>query len=390
MRFPGQLMFTLRAGERFRTAPNQMDFVFGAARPAPVLDGGPVDAVIQKWGGGGRALGVYPSRTNLGRMGEQGRNYDDVEERFGLSRTYQLQVADTSRAEAVCGALRDLAIIETAALQTLSLAPMSITAARSAGSRAGVPASEAYRRIRVPEAQAIEPGDEDVLVGIVDTGVALGHPELQRKCLAGYNTVDLGLGQLNSQLTLVGDSWGVGFHPEDQVGHGSMVAGIVGAQGWRTDAGVSSKSLLVPVRVLAAALSSPNGHRVGVGSLANIDAGVKVACDLGADVINMSFGTPESALPANDPRPHSRVIAYALERGCTLIAAAGNKGDQERYFPAALDGVIAVGSVDARMPGPRSARTGSTSRSRLRERPSTASAATATPRTPARLSRPRS
>ena len=325
-----------------------MDFVLGAARPAPVLDGGPVDAVIQKWGGGGRALGVYASKSNLGRVGEQGRRFDETEEKFGLSRTYQLQLADPSRVEAVCDALRDLAIIESAALQTLSLAPMSILPAGGQRSRGGEPASDAYRRIRVPEAQAIEPGDEDVLVGIVDTGVALGHPELQRKCLAGYNTVDLGLGQLNSQLTLVGDSWGVGFHPEDQVGHGSMVAGIVGAQGWHTDRGVSAKSLLVPVRVLAAALASPNGHRVGVGSLANIDAGVKVACDLGADVINMSFGTPESAIPPNDPKPHSRVIAYALERGCTLVAAAGNQGNDERYYPAALEGVIAVGSVDVR------------------------------------------
>src|SRR5262249_44652075 len=135
--------------------------------------------------------------------------------------------------------------------------------------------SEPYRRIHVPEAQELEQGDEDVFIGVVDTGVALGHPELQRKCLAGYNTVDLGLGQLNSQLTLVGDSWGVGFHPEDQVGHGSMVAGILCAQGWRLPRGVCPKSLAVPVRVLAAARSSPNSHRVGVGSLSNIDAGIK-------------------------------------------------------------------------------------------------------------------
>src|SRR5262249_10211140 len=151
----------------------------------------------------------------------------------------------------------------------------------------------------------------------------------QRKCLAGYNTVDLGLGQLNSTLTLVGDSWGVGFHPQDQVGHGSMVAGIVGAQGWHVPKGAAAKGLLLPVRGLAAAQSSAEGPRVGVGSLADIDAGLKVAVDLGADVINMSFGTPASAVPAGDSLPHSRVIAYALHYGCTLVAAAGNKGDDD-------------------------------------------------------------
>ncbi len=346
MVFSGHLMFTLRPGEAFRTAPNQMDFMLGAARPAPRLDGGKIDAVIRKVGGGGRALGVFPSSRGLGRVGEHGLGYDEVEERHGLSRTYQVQVADARGTEHVCDALRQLSMVESAYMQTLSLAPMSMAAAAaSEPDRATI--SEPYARIRVPEAQALEAGDEDVFIGVVDTGVALGHPELQRKCLAGYNTVDLGLGQLNSSLTLVGDSWGVGFHPEDQVGHGSMVAGIVGAQGWRLPRGVGMKSLVVPVRVLAAAQSSPNSHRVGVGALSNIDAGIKVACDLGSDIINMSFGTPESAVPKGDPPPHSRVIAYAIERGCTLVAAAGNKGDRERYYPAALPGVIAVGSVSA-------------------------------------------
>jgi subtilisin family serine protease len=348
MQFAGHIMFTLRTGESFRMAPNQMDYLLGAARPSPRLDGGGrVDAAIQQYGGGGRALGVFPSRFGLGRVGEHGVGYDEDEERHGLSRTYQVQVAEAAGAEAVCDALRQLDIVESASMQTLSLAPLSIAPVKAADARRE-PASDAVSRMRIPEAQAIEPGDEDVLVGVVDTGVALGHPELQRKCLAGYNTVDLGLGQLNAQLTLVGDSWGVGFHPEDQVGHGSMVAGIIGAHGWHTDLGVAMKCLMVPVRVLAAAQSSPNGHRVGVGSLCNIDAGLKVCCDLGADVINMSFGTPESAVPKSDPRPHERVIQYALERGCTLVAAAGNKGDRERYYPAALPGVIAVGSVDAR------------------------------------------
>jgi subtilisin family serine protease len=111
---------------------------------------------------------------------------------------------------------------------------------------------------------------------------------------------------------------------------------------------VAAKSLLLPVRVLAAAQALGGGPRVGVGSLADIDAGLKVAVDLGADIINMSFGTPASAVPAGDALPHSRVIPYALHHGCTLVAAAGNKGDQDKYYPSALPGVIAVGSLDAR------------------------------------------
>ena len=346
MQWPGHLTFTLRLGESFRHVPNHLDYVLGATRPASHLDGGALDRVIRKWGGGGRTLGLYPSRRGLGRAGEHGAGYDDVEETMGLSRTYRLHIANDSNSDAVRDALQDLHMIEAASVQTLATAPMSLDAIEQER-EISAEAIEPYQRIHVPEAHALEPGEEDVTVAVVDTGVSLGHPELQRKCLAGYNTVDLGLGQVNPNLRLVGDSWGVGFHPQDQVGHGSMVAGIVGAQGWRVHRGVAAKSLILPIRVLAAAQSAPDAPRVGVGSGSDIDAGMKVAIDLGADVINMSFGTPESAIAKGDPPPHRRVVEYAQHYGCSLIAAAGNKGDEDSYYPAALPGVIAVTSVDS-------------------------------------------
>jgi len=346
MEWQGHLTFTLRTGESFRHVPNHLDYVLGATRAVSRLDGGTLDCLIRKWGGGGRTLGLFPSRRGLGRAGEHGAGFDDIEERFGLSRTYRLEIADPERTQAVCDALRDHHLVESAALQLLATAPMSLSAVprRSDVTQEAI---EPFRRIRVPEAHALEPGDEDVTVAVVDTGVSLGHPELQRKCLAGYNTVDIGLGQVSSTLKLVGDSWGIGFHPQDQVGHGSMVAGIIGAQGWHVHRGVAAKSMVLPTRVLAAAQSSTDGPRVGVGSIGDIDAGMKVAVDLGSDVINMSFGTVASSIPQGDPLPHTRVISYAQHYRCTLVAAAGNKGDDDKYYPAALPGVIAVGSVDA-------------------------------------------
>ncbi len=82
-----------------------------------------------------------------------------------------------------------------------------------------------------------------------------------------------------------------------------------------------------------------------IGAIPDIDAGLKRAVDLGARVLNLSFGTPETALEAGDPEPHVEVVRYALARGCILVAASGNTGDRVRYFPAALPGVVAVGSV---------------------------------------------
>jgi subtilisin family serine protease len=96
--------------------------------------------------------------------------------------------------------------------------------------------------------------------------------------------------------------------------------------------------------VLGAALG-PNDKRIGIGAIANIDQGMKRLIDLGVKIINMSFGTPDSALATDDPRPHGEVVRYALQRGCILVAASGNSGKTERYYPAAHPGVIAVGAV---------------------------------------------
>jgi subtilisin family serine protease len=60
----------------------------------------------------------------------------------------------------------------------------------------------------------------------------------------------------------------------------------------------------------------------------------------------MSFGTAEDQLPAGGALPHLEAVRYALARGVVLVAASGNSGLAQRYFPAAHDGVIAVGAVD--------------------------------------------
>src|SRR5690242_13277687 len=97
LHWEGHLTFTLRLGESFRHVPNHLDYVIGGTRPASRLDGGALDAVISRLGGGGRTLGVYPSRRGLGRAGECGAGFDELEERLGLSRTYRLHIADASQ-----------------------------------------------------------------------------------------------------------------------------------------------------------------------------------------------------------------------------------------------------------------------------------------------------
>jgi subtilisin family serine protease len=329
--------------------PNHLDCLMGACRPVSRLDGGPVDGVLRRLGGGFQAVSVYPARRSLGRIGQHHVGFDQIEEEFGLSRTYKIEIADTHRGQDVVAALRDQLQVEAAVVQCLSTIPFSAALARDREPTRKLTRQDAWaphERIHAAEARSIEPGDERVTVGVVDTGVALGSPELQRKLLAGYDTVDLGMGQVNEQLKLVGDSHGHDFNPLDEVGHGSHVAGVIGAHGFNLPEGVGGRSLILPMRVLAAARAADGKKRIGVGALSDINAGMKCCVDLGAKLINMSFGTPASALNADDPLPHGRVVRYAAHYGCVLVAAAGNSGIEEEYYPAALPEVIAIGSVD--------------------------------------------
>jgi hypothetical protein len=344
---PGHLVIMVRAGEAPAHVPCHVDLLAGAARPAGRLDGGIIDSVLRRYGGGSRYVSEYHARQSLGRVGAQHVGYDDYEEAIGMSRTYKVEIGEPEKSRDAVEALRDLAVIERAAVQRLSCAPCEVatpTSRRHVVTKAQ--AWEPHERIHAREAHQLERGDERVTTAVVDTGITVGHPEFQRKCLAGYDTVDLGIGRLNDDLRLYGDSRGHDYNPRDEVGHGCHVAGIIGAQGWRIPEGIGGKSLLLAVRVLAAASPVGGGKRMGIGALCDINAGLKVAVDLGADVINMSLGTPESATDPGAGLPHEKVIRYATHYGCVLVAAAGNSGAEEKYYPAAHPDVIAVGSVD--------------------------------------------
>jgi subtilisin family serine protease len=333
------LLLKLRAGEAPEHVPCHLDHLVGAARRVSSLDGGPIDGAL-RIAGGFRALGVYHAAASLGRVGEQALRWSHAEEELGLARTYQVEIADAASAERVVDRLRSLASVESAHVQTLATAPFSAAAVDAVTDSAWIP----HERIHAAEAHRLEPGDERVTVGLVDTGISLGHPEFQRKLLAGYDTVDLGVDEA-SGLRLVGDSRGKDFTPSDAVGHGSHVGGVVGATGWDLPPGIAGLSLMLPVRVLAAALVKDGTRPAGIGAEANINAGFKVAVDLGATVLNLSFGTSEHDLDPEAPKPQADVVAYAHRNGCVLVAASGNSGAAERYYPAALPEVIAVGSV---------------------------------------------
>jgi subtilisin family serine protease len=341
---PAYVRLTLGAGESRPHVPCQLDWMAGAARPASVLDGGgPLDRAL---GGAGqfRALAVFHARRSLGRLGQQASRWQDDEESLALSRTYLVRLAEPARTEAVVGALRSLRVVESAAAERLARSYRT-PATRHAGTPTREESLAPYEVVRAAAALRQEPGDDKVRVAVVDTGVALEHPELAGRLAAGSDLVDLDIGFVSGGLQLLGDVTGRDDVPEDEVGHGTHVAGVIAAAGRRIPRGLSGACLAMPVRALAGARSSPNGRPFGIGSLSNIDASIKFATDRRAAVVNLSLGTSADDLDPREPPPHLAVCAYAEAQGVVLVAASGNDGTDVPFYPAALPTVLAVGAV---------------------------------------------
>lgn len=341
-----RLLLTLRLGEVPEHVPGLRACAKYGTPVAEHVDGGIIDRLLQHHGGAFRATRLHSARTpRMVRPVVGARRFDDVEQISGVARVLRIQVRDCGSMPALLQALAQLPMVERVSADHVSHAPFD------AGQKDGEERADsdwwAHNAVHLPQALALEPGDPAVVLGLADTGVAMEHEELSKRLRPGFDSVDLDPATVGS-LTLVGDYRRAGQHPNDEVGHGSGCAGILLARGRDMPPGGAGVCGLTPVRVMGAAVG-PGGKRIGVGAIDNIDAGMKRLIDLGVKVINMSFGTPHSALLADAPLPHEEIIRYALARGVILVGASGNSGLTERYYPAAHPGVIAVGAVDQRL-----------------------------------------
>ncbi len=252
----------------------------------------------------------------------------------GLNRVYRLVLQTNAKIPpelvAAIRVLPEVAQVRVGAIGDMDLQPQH---AQSFGVRTNRAARDA---IYLDEAHAFSEGDEAITVAIMDTGVDLEHPEYRDVLLPGYDFVDI----LDGAQEFIGDYLGADTIPEDEVGHGTHVAGVIAAQGKNMPRGVVPRCRILPVRVLAA--MSKDGRRIGAGLVENINNGVKWAIDHGAHVINMSLGVRHSG----GGLPHQEVIDYARQHGVTVVAASGNDGRQALYYPGAFPSVIAVGAAD--------------------------------------------
>ena len=344
----GRLLITLKLGEMPEHVPGWRACTRYGAEMADHIDRGVIDRLLRHHGGALRVVRLHSARTPRRERAVAGAyRFDEIEQISGVARVLRIQVREPAGVPALLQALAELPMVERVGANRLSHVPFADASTDAPMNAAGIKAIDnAWVRqcTRIDEALRYEPGDPAVVLGLADTGVALKHVELATQLRAGFDSVDLDPETVGG-VTLVGDYRRAGEQPQDEVGHGSGCAGIIAARGKGIPPGVAGACGLTPVRVLGAALGAGD-KRVGVGALDNIDAGMKRLIDLGVKVINMSFGTPESMLDADAPRPHEEIVRYAIARGVILIAASGNSGLTEQYFPAAHEGVISVGAID--------------------------------------------
>lgn len=263
-----------------------------------------------------------------------GREWSPDERASGLDRVYRLVLhQNRDLPPSLIDAVRLLPEVADARPGRVASTPLPESSPTAAAF--GLSRDDAARRaVGLPAARRIADG-QGIVVAVVDTGVDLDHPNLRPALLPGFDFVDI----LEGQAEFIGDKLGADDVPDDEVGHGTHVTGIIAARGDGAPAGVAPAVQILPVRVLATI--ERDGGRVGAGLVENINSGVKWAIDHGADVINMSLGVRHEG----GGLPHREVIDYAARRGVTIVAAAGNDGQEVFYYPGAYPSVIAVGAM---------------------------------------------
>jgi subtilisin family serine protease len=189
------------------------------------------------------------------------------------------------------------------------------------GQNGGLPDAD----LDAPEAWDVLTSASDVVVAILDTGVRYSHEDLTSNLWT--NPLD----QTHGFNALGGD-----HDPWDDNGHGTHVAGIIGAVGDNATgvAGVAWRVRIMACKFLDSA---------GVGFNSDAVACVEFARANGAHIINLSWGSPEFSAAV------SNALWSAREDGILVVAAAGNSAgntDLIPFYPASLDldNLITVGA----------------------------------------------
>lgn len=177
-----------------------------------------------------------------------------------------------------------------------------------------------------------------VRVGIIDTGVDIDHPDLGGNGAPG--TTPFPTARIPFGWDFVGDAWQAGMGltpqpdpiPDDTNGHGTHVAGIVGASG--TVTGVAPGVTFGVYRVFGTTGSTTSDIMI---------AAMEMALRDGMHVVNMSIGA-ERQWPQY---PTAVAASNLVKKGVVVVCSIGNSGAQGIYSasaPALGENVIGAAS----------------------------------------------
>jgi cell wall-associated protease len=164
-----------------------------------------------------------------------------------------------------------------------------------------------------------------VTIAVIDSGIDPTHPDLKgRISTDGYDF-------LNQTANL-----------SDDMGHGTHVSGIIGANAGNNIgiAGITPPAVsILPLRILSNGYNNFVYNNKLISDYA-ADA-INYAVAHHASIINMSLGWPKLVDNANA----QNAVKNAINAGVLVVVAAGNDHKDQATYPCAYEGVICVGSV---------------------------------------------
>lgn len=211
----------------------------------------------------------------------------------------------------------------------------------------------ALKQIKADIAWDTARGD-GVVVAVVDTGLDYSHVDIAANVWSNDDIALNGIDDDNNGFIDDVRGWHFDF-PQgmqdntyksdndvmDYAGHGTFVAGIIGAVGDNNTGiiGVAPRAKIMPVKAFSTSWSMSSGADPD-SPFANA---ILYAAHNGADVINLSWGCTDCF---NVPTIRE-AITWANALGAVVVAAAGDSASDVRdAFPAMVPDIITVGSTD--------------------------------------------
>jgi len=193
-------------------------------------------------------------------------------------------------------------------------------------------------KIKAYEAWDVSKGDTSVVIGIVDTGTELNHPDLKNSIKYNYlDTID-GVDNDNDGFIDNFHGWDLGENdnnPQYNHPHGIHVSGIAAAKANNGTgiAGVGFNCKFLPIKATDE-----------FSNLTKVYQGVVYAADHDCKVINCSWG--RTGGPAE--QFEQDIVNYAtFNKGALVVAAAGNNNSEQLFYPASYENVLSVAATNA-------------------------------------------